>query len=87
MISKQLLENLLCPQDKQSTLAPADEALIDRINQAIAAGRIANQGGRTLDEPLEEGLLRADGAVLYVVRDEIPVMLIDESIKLDQLED
>jgi uncharacterized protein YbaR (Trm112 family) len=33
-------------------------------------------------EKLEGGLVRADGKVLYPMRGEIPVMLIDEAIPL-----
>jgi len=33
-------------------------------------------------KPIEEGLLREDGKVLYIVDDSIPVMLIEESIEL-----
>jgi uncharacterized protein YbaR (Trm112 family) len=32
---------------------------------------------------LESGLLRADGKVLYPIRDNIPVMLIPESILVE----
>ena len=36
-------------------------------------------------EPLEEGLIREDDKILYPVREDIPIMLIDEAIELDKL--
>ena len=38
-----------------------------------------------ITEPLEEALVREDGAILYPVRDGIPVMLIGESIALEAI--
>ena len=35
---------------------------------------------------IDAALVRGDGALAYVVRDDIPVMLVDEAVPLDQLE-
>ena len=32
---------------------------------------------------IDEGLVREDGLLLYPIRDDIPIMLIDEAIPLD----
>jgi uncharacterized protein len=36
-------------------------------------------------EPLDGGLVRADQKILYPIRENIPVMLIDEGIPLEQV--
>lgn len=79
MIDKQLLEIVVCPVNHQP-LQFADQALLARINQAIASGQVKDQLGRTVREPLEEGLVRQDGRILYPIRDAIPVLLTEESI-------
>ena len=84
MIDKELLDVLVCPKD-QVPLALADEALLARVNEAIAAGQIENLGGRTVEEPLQGGLVRKDKILLYPIVDEIPVLLTDEAIPLQQL--
>jgi uncharacterized protein YbaR (Trm112 family) len=81
MIDPQLLEILVCPEDR-SPVALADGALIARINEAIAAGRLNNRGGSPVTEPIDGGLVRQDGRWLYPIRDEIPVMLMEEAIAL-----
>ena len=85
MLSEKLLEMLRCPEDK-SELAPADAALVARINARIAAGRMVNRGGRTLERPIDAGLVRAGGDVLYPVVDGIPRLLMDEGILVSQFE-
>ena len=82
MISKELLDILACPETKMR-VAPAETALLDQLNQLIAKGELVNREGATVVDPLEEGLVRVDGTLLYPVRDEIPVMLIGESIALE----
>ncbi len=84
MIGEDLLEILRCPQDK-SRLRLADTKLLDRLNQAITAGRVMSTSGTKVDEPLAGGLVREDNRVLYPIVDDLPVLLIDESIPLDSI--
>jgi uncharacterized protein YbaR (Trm112 family) len=81
MIDKDLLDILVCPENK-SPLRPADEQLVARLNRAIAAGQLKNRLGEPVKEPIEGGLVREDGALLYTILDGIPVMLVDEAIPL-----
>lgn len=85
MIDKELLEILVCPTD-HTPLSLADAALVARVNQAIAAGRVENQGGRRVEQPIAGGLVRRDGTLLYPIVDAIPVLLVDEAIPLGQLQ-
>jgi uncharacterized protein YbaR (Trm112 family) len=59
--------------------------LLDRLNQAIRSGGVTNRGGGDVSHPVEEGLVREDDKILYPVREDIPIMLIDEAIELDKL--
>lgn len=81
MIDKDLLAILACPDTRQP-LAEADEALLARVNTAIAAGSLRNVGGAPVTGELAGGLVREDRRVLYPIRDGIPVLLIDEGIAL-----
>jgi len=85
MIDKELLDVLVCPRD-QVPLALADETLLAKVNEAIAAGRVENLGGRTVEKPLQEALVRTDKILLYPIIDEIPVLLADEAIPLKQID-
>jgi uncharacterized protein YbaR (Trm112 family) len=81
MIDSQLLEILCCPETRQD-VAVAPDSLIDNLNNQVAEGKLLNRAGVVVREKLDSGLLRADGKVLYPVREDIPVMLIDEAIPL-----
>jgi uncharacterized protein YbaR (Trm112 family) len=83
MIRPELLKMLVCPESK-SELSLASNELIERVNRAIAAGQLANKAGRPVAGPLDGGLVRAEGDVLYPIVDDIPMMLVDEAIPLDQ---
>ncbi len=84
MIDKELLEILACPENK-TPVHLADQELIDRINARIQRGELSNRGGKKLEKPIDSGLVREDGAYLYPIEDEIPIMLIDEAIPLKDL--
>lgn len=81
MIDKELLEILACPATRQP-LRVATAAEVERVNARIAAKTCSNVGGTKVEAQLTEGLTREDGAVLYAVREDIPVLLIDEGIAL-----
>ena len=84
MVDPELLEILVCP-DTHQPVRPAEAEVLDRLNQAIRAGGVTNRGGGAVDTPVDEGLVREDDKILYPVREDIPIMLIDEAIELDKL--
>ena len=45
---------------------------------------MTNRRGDLVSTLIEEGLVREGGDLLYPVRDDIPIMLIDESISLSE---
>ena len=82
MIDKDFLEILACPEDK-TAVSLADQALVDDLNKRIEAGELKNRGGETVENKMDAGLVREDGAYLYRIEDGIPIMLVDEARKLD----
>ena len=84
MMADEILSLLRCPENR-STLEPADAELVRQVNDAIAAGRLHSRAGRRVEKQIDGGFVRAAGDVMYPIVDQIPVMLIDESIPLDQL--
>ena len=82
MVDQELLDILVCPETRQPVRL-ADEATLSRLNAAIARGGVRNRGNQPVTEPVLEGLVREDGLLLYPVRDDIPIMLIDEAIPLE----
>ncbi len=84
MISKELLEILVCPENRTS-LNLADGPLVARLNRAIESSELRNRAGAHLERPIDGGLIREDGRVLYPIVDGIPILLVDEGVPLDQL--
>ena len=80
-LNPQLLEILVCPEDK-TPVKLADLALIQQLNAGILAGKVSNRAGDKVEQSIEAGLIRADGRYLYPIRNDIPIMLIDEAIPL-----
>ena len=85
MLDQELLDILVCPENK-TPVALANDDIIVKINAAIDAGTLKNRGDSIIEEKIDAGLIREDQAWLYIVRDDIPVMLIDEAIALEQIQ-
>ena len=83
-IDKEFLELLACPETKQP-VAEAPAELVNRLNNAIAEHRLKNVQGKLVEEKLDGGLIREDRLVLYPVREDIPIMLVEEGIPLNQI--
>lgn len=82
-IDQELLDILVCPETRQSlTLAEPDE--LTGINQQIARGELATRQGTTVTEPVGGALIRSDRQYFYPIRDDIPIMLVDEAIMLGE---
>ncbi len=83
MIRPELLKMLVCPEN-HSELSVASSELVERLNTAVAAGALTNKAGRKVEHRLDGGLVRADETLLYPIVEEIPMLLVDEAIPLDQ---
>jgi uncharacterized protein YbaR (Trm112 family) len=85
MIDKELLDIIVCPETKQD-LVLAESGLIERINLLIGKGELRNRAKLVVTEKIDGGLIRKeDRKYLYPIRDDIPILLIDESIPLEAL--
>lgn len=84
-LDRAVLDILCCPLTHMPLEKLAPERL-DTLNASIAAGAIKNESKQVLAEPLANALVTRDGKLAYPVRDEIPVLLIDQAIALRQCE-
>lgn len=84
MIDNELLSILCCPETKEDVTLASGE-LVAKVNAAIAAGGLKNRGNEAVTEKIDSGLLRADRKYLYPIREDIPIMLIEEAIPVEGL--
>ncbi|HTL47958.1 MAG TPA: Trm112 family protein [Verrucomicrobiae bacterium] len=84
MIDPDFLKILACPETKQP-LSLADDATVAALNAKIQSGALQNRAGQNVSEKVDAALVREDRKYLYPVREDIPIMLIDEAISLDLL--
>ncbi len=83
-LNQELLAILVCPETKQPVvLAPSE--LVENLNAHIQNGTLKNRTGEVVSQALDAALVREDQQYCYPIRDDIPVMLIDEAIPLPPL--
>jgi uncharacterized protein YbaR (Trm112 family) len=80
-MTPELLQMLRCPETQQA-LALAETALVERLNAQVITGELRNRAGQPVTVKLDVGLMRADGKVLYPIRRNVPVLLVNEAIGL-----
>jgi uncharacterized protein YbaR (Trm112 family) len=85
MVNKELLEILCCPETKQD-IEYIEGEIIDRINSEIKNNKVKNRGGERIKEKIDAGLLREDRKYIYPIREDIPIMLIDEAIPFESFD-
>ena len=81
MLDPEFVKILVCPDNRTPVRAASDQEISD-LNQKIEEGALQNIGGRKVNAKLDGGLIREAGDRLYPVRRNIPVMLVEEAIKL-----
>ena len=81
MIDKELLDILVCPETKEPVHV-APQSVVTALNARIEQGEVTDRGGEKVEEAIDGGLVREDGAYLYPIRDDIPILLIDAAIPL-----
>ncbi|MBC8242804.1 MAG: hypothetical protein H8E20_00290 [Verrucomicrobia bacterium] len=82
-MDEKLLEIMCCPETHQP-LAKAGAELIEDLNKRIQASTLVDRVDEKITEPIDGGLIREDGKILFPIRQDIPVMLIDQGIPLGQ---
>ena len=82
-MDEKLLEIMCCPETHQS-LAKAGAELVDDLNKRIQAGTLVDRVDEKVAELIDGGLIREDGKILFPIRQDIPVMLIDQGIPIGQ---
>ena len=83
LMDKRLLTILRCPVSHKG-LSVLKKDKLDKVNTAIAAGKVSTDEGVRLEQPLAEALITDDGKRLYPVNDGIPVLLESESIHVER---
>jgi len=81
MIDKELLAILCCPETKQNVALAGDD-IVQKINDAVRDGTAVSRHGAKVVDAIDGGLVREDGKFLYPIRENIPIMLIDQAIPL-----
>ena len=80
-VDPELLAILRCPESLQPVRL-AEEPTVQRLLQQARQGALQNLQGSKVPPDFEALLVREDGKRGYLVRDGIPVMLIDEALAL-----
>ena len=84
MLKQDFIDMLCCPETRTSVVQ-VTEPLILKINDRIKKGLMKNRAGTLVAEPIDGGLLREDRQYLYPIRNDIPVMLIEEALPVKDL--
>ncbi|HPG31450.1 MAG TPA: hypothetical protein PKY81_13160 [bacterium] len=86
MIDKELLDILCCPETKEDVFLANDD-LVNKLNSLISENKLTNRNGDKVTEKICGGLIRNDKKYLYPIREDIPIMLIEEAFPLETVID
>ncbi len=78
------LLNILCCPETREDIRPMTDKEIEALNRWIRSGGQRYRDGSPIELPVTEALVTVDGSRCYLVLDDIPVMLIDKIIDLEE---
>lgn len=79
----ELIDILCCPETHQK-LRLIPPTLLEQVNLRAQAGKLKTRAGEPVKHPIDGGLVRSDGRVIYPVRQGIPILLIGDSFEWDE---
>ena len=80
--NKQLLDILCCPETKEKVRL-LEASQIKRINALISEGKCRYSDGSIVTDSIEAGLITLNGKTMYRIDNDIPVMLPEKAVLLD----
>lgn len=75
------LADLRCPETK-SPLREGTAAEVETLNTAIRGGSVKNRADKPVTDPVDGLLLSTGGAWAYPIRKGVPVLMIEESVRV-----
>jgi len=85
-IDAKLLEIICCPESRQGLHLLGEEAL-NELNSLQSQNKLKHRNGESVSYSFTGALCREDKQLIYPIREDIPVLLVDEGIPVEQLED
>ncbi len=84
-INRRLLEILVCPITKLP-LSMVTESKLDKLNALISNSDLQTMDGNIISESLQEALITTNNKMIYRIENDIPILLEDQGISVDQVE-
>ena len=78
-----LLDVLACPENL-TPLRLATRSELESVRQRITSGVVKHWDATPVVESFDALLIRADGKIAYAIQKNVPVMLIDKALVLDE---
>lgn len=85
-LDTRLLDIIVCPATHQP-LRKMPDATLARVNQKIDAGSLRYADDTPVTESLQEALVTDDDRLAYPVRDDMPILIVDQGILVAQLDE
>lgn len=79
MLPPEFVDMLCCPSSRQD-LRLASEEEVARLNETIRSGGLRNLADEVVDTPVNGALVRADEEVVYLIRQDIPILIADQAV-------
>ena len=78
-ISQDLLDIICCPTTKQDISLVSDD-ILNKLNQLQSDNQLTFKDGKLVTYPLSGALITKDQITIYPIRQDIPILLEEESI-------